>query len=105
MKTSVPRLFLASFAMPESNYHPKTMATRHSLLWRRPGCRDKERKRFAALMRKVEAVRIRYDMTKNALAAEIGTEKTALRSWLTGEAIGRKESVAKIKDFLERYSN
>jgi hypothetical protein len=32
---------------------------RHSMLWRQPGRRDSERKRFAALMAKVEATRLR----------------------------------------------
>jgi hypothetical protein len=43
-------------------------------------------------------------LTKRAVAAEIGTEKSVLLSWLSGEAIGRKESVAKIKDFLKRLA-
>jgi ribosome-binding protein aMBF1 (putative translation factor) len=53
-------------------------------------------------MLKVEAVRLRHGMTKKALASEIGTAEKVLRSWLSGEAIGRKESVAKINDFLKR---
>jgi hypothetical protein len=53
-------------------------------------------------MRKVEQTRLRHGMTKKAVAAEIGTAKDVLRSWLAAESIGRKESVAKIKDFLER---
>jgi ribosome-binding protein aMBF1 (putative translation factor) len=61
-------------------------------------------RKFAALMRKVEVTRLRQGMTKKAVAAEIGTAKDVLRSWLAGEAIGRKESVAKIKDFLKRKS-
>jgi hypothetical protein len=42
-------------------------------------------------MRKVEAVRLRHGMTKKAVATEIGTAKDVLRSWLSGESIGRKE--------------
>jgi len=80
------------------------MAKGHSYLWRKPGRRDEERKKFTALVSKVEAVRLRHGMTKKTVAAEIGTEKSALLSWLSGEAIGRKESVAKINDFLERKS-
>jgi hypothetical protein len=74
-------------------------------MWRKPGRRDEERKKFAALMRKVETVRLRDGLTKQAVAAEIGTDKDVLRSWLVGDAIGRAESVAKIKDFLARQSN
>jgi hypothetical protein len=75
-----------------------------SRYWRRPGRRDEERRKFMALMRRVEAIRLRHRMTKKAVAAGIGTAKDVLRSWLSGEAIGRAESVAKIKDFLERKS-
>jgi DNA-binding transcriptional regulator YiaG len=72
--------------------------------WRRPGRRDEERKQFAALMRKVEAVRIRYGMTKTELAAKLGANVDGVRAWMTGRTIGRKETVAKIKDFLKRNS-
>jgi DNA-binding transcriptional regulator YiaG len=77
------------------------MATGHSLLWRAPGRRDQERKRFAALMRRVEARRRKLGLSKAELAAELGTTKDALRAWMTGRTIGRKETVAKIKTFLE----
>ena len=80
------------------------MAKGHSYLWRKPGRRDGERRKFKALMRKVEAIRLRQGMTKKAVAAEIGTAKDVLRSWLAGEAIGRKESVVRIKDFVKRKS-
>jgi len=53
-------------------------------------------------MRKVEAVRLRYGMSKSALAAELETNTDALRNWMTGRAIGRRETVAKINDFLRR---
>ena len=78
------------------------MAKGHSYLWRQPGRRDEERKRFSDLMRKVEAVRIRYGMTKTELAAELGANVHGVRAWMTGRTIGRKETVAKIEDFLER---
>jgi ribosome-binding protein aMBF1 (putative translation factor) len=61
-------------------------------------------KQFAALMRKVEAVRIRYGMTKIELAAELGANVDGVRAWMTGRTIGRKETVAKIEDFLKRKS-
>jgi transcriptional regulator with XRE-family HTH domain len=77
------------------------MAKGHSYLWRKPGRRDGERRKFTALMRKVEAIRLRRGMTKKAVAAEIGTTKEALRSWLSGRSIGRKESVAKIQQFIK----
>jgi hypothetical protein len=35
------------------------MAKGHSYLWRKPGRRDEERKRFAAVVSKVEAIRLR----------------------------------------------
>jgi hypothetical protein len=69
------------------------MAKGHTYFWRKPGRRDEERKQFAALMRKLEAVR---------LAAELETTTGALRNWMTGRAIGRRETVAKINDFLRR---
>ena len=70
--------------------------------WRRPGRRDEERKRFAALMREVEAIRVRDGLTKTELAAELGANVDGVRAWMTGRTIGRKETVAKIKDFLKR---
>jgi DNA-binding transcriptional regulator YiaG len=73
--------------------------------WRRPGRRDEERKQFSALMRKVEAVRIRYGMTKTELADKLGANVDGVRAWMTGRTIGRKETVAKIKDFLKRTNN
>jgi hypothetical protein len=48
------------------------MAEGHTYFWRKPGRRDEERKKFSALMRKVEAVRLRYGMSRTALAAELG---------------------------------
>lgn len=71
------------------------------MLWRAPGRRDQERKRFAALMRKVEAIRVREGWTKRTLAAEIGTNEDALRNWMTGRALGRAETVAKLNAFLK----
>jgi DNA-binding transcriptional regulator YiaG len=55
-------------------------------------------------MREVEAVRVRVGMSKTELATELGTTKDALRAWMTGRTVGRKETVAKIKDFLKRNS-
>jgi ribosome-binding protein aMBF1 (putative translation factor) len=75
------------------------MADRHSMRWRRPGRRDEVRKQFAALMRKVEAIRVRDGMSKTELAAELGANVDGVRAWMTGRAIGRKETVAKIEAF------
>jgi hypothetical protein len=47
---------------------------------------------------------MRHGMSKTALAAELETTTGALRNWMTGRAIGRKETIAKIKDFLRRES-
>jgi hypothetical protein len=79
------------------------MAKGHSYFWRRPGRRDEERKRFAALIRKIEAVRLRYGMTKMELAAELGADVDGVRAWMTGRTIGRKETVD-IRDFLKRLT-
>jgi hypothetical protein len=59
------------------------MAKGHSFLWRKPGRRDEERKRFAALKRRVEEIRIREGMSKTELAAEPQTTTDALRAWMT----------------------
>jgi hypothetical protein len=66
------------------------MAKGHSFLWRKPGRSDEERNQFAALMRKVEALRVRYGMTKVELAAELGANVDGVRAWMTGRTIGRK---------------
>jgi DNA-binding transcriptional regulator YiaG len=53
-------------------------------------------------MRKVEAVRLPYGMTKTELAAELGANVDGVRAWMTGRTIGRKKTIAKIQDFLDR---
>lgn len=78
------------------------MAKGHTYFWRKPGRRDAERKKFAALMREVEGVRLRYGMTKTELAAELGANVDGVRAWMTGRMVGRKESFDKIKTFLTR---
>jgi ribosome-binding protein aMBF1 (putative translation factor) len=70
--------------------------------WRAPGRRSAEREKFRRLMQKVEAVRERDGITKTELAAELGANVDGVRAWMTGRTIGRKETVAKIEDFLER---
>lgn len=77
------------------------MAKGHTYFWRAPGRRDEERKRFASLMRKVEAIRVREGLTKRALASEVGTNKDALHNWISGKAIGRRETVEKLRAFLK----
>jgi len=76
------------------------MVDSHSLFQRMPGRRDQERKQFAALMRKVEALRLRLGMSKTELAAELETTTDAVRAWMTGRTIGRNETVERIKRFL-----
>jgi DNA-binding transcriptional regulator YiaG len=76
------------------------MAKGHTYFWRKPGRPDEGRKKFSALMRKVEAFRLRYGISKTELAAELETTTDALRAWMTGRTVGRKETVAKIRDFL-----
>ena len=78
------------------------MAKGHTYFWRKPGRRDEERKNFAALTRKVEALQLRQGISKTALAAELETTTDALRNWMTGRAIRRKETVVKNNDFLRR---
>jgi ribosome-binding protein aMBF1 (putative translation factor) len=58
-----------------------------SKYWRRPGRRDQERKAFSRLMDRVEKIRLRDGLTKNAVAAEIGTSKVVLCSWVTGSIL------------------
>jgi hypothetical protein len=77
------------------------MAKGHTYFWRKPGRRDAERKEFAALMRKVEKVRVRDRLTLRVLAAEIGTTRDVVGEWLAGKSIGRKESIERIKTFLK----
>jgi DNA-binding transcriptional regulator YiaG len=48
-------------------------------------------------MRKVEARRLKLGLSKKELAAELGTTSDAVRNWLTGRTVGRKETVAKVK--------
>jgi DNA-binding transcriptional regulator YiaG len=51
-------------------------------------------------MRNVEAVRLRYGMTKTELAAELGANVDGVSAWMSGRTIGRKETVERIKRFL-----
>ena len=55
-------------------------------------------------MRSLERVRLREGITKPELARRLKTHKAVIRSWLTGESIGRKASVERIKAFLEDRS-
>jgi len=55
-------------------------------------------------MRKVEVVRIRHGMSKTELAAELGAKVDGVRAWMTRRTVGRKETVVKIKEFLNRKS-
>jgi len=55
-------------------------------------------------MRKVETIRLRYGMSKTALAGELGTTLDSVCAWMTGRTVGRKETVVKIEDFLKRRS-
>jgi ribosome-binding protein aMBF1 (putative translation factor) len=80
---------------------PFGMAKGHTYFWRRPGRRDEERKQFAVLMRKVEGIRVREGLSKSALAAEIGTNENALRNWMTGRALGRRETIPKLELFVK----
>lgn len=77
------------------------MAKGHSFLWRKPGRRDAERKKFARQMARVEATRLRCSLSKTELASELSTTTDALRAWMTGRTVGRKETVTKIKGFLK----
>jgi DNA-binding transcriptional regulator YiaG len=52
-------------------------------------------------MKQVEAVRVREGMTRAKLAAELETTLGALRNWMSGRTIGRRETVAKLKTFLK----
>lgn len=76
------------------------MAKAHPFLWRAPSRRDQEHKRFAALMRKVEALRIGREMSKTELAAKLETTTDAVRAWMTGRTMARNETVERIKRFL-----
>jgi DNA-binding transcriptional regulator YiaG len=55
-------------------------------------------------MKKVEAIRVRHGMSKTELAAALGANVDGVRNWMTGRTVGRKETVAKINDFLTRRS-
>jgi hypothetical protein len=52
-------------------------------------------------MHKLEKVRVRDGLTLRVLAAEIGTTRDVVGEWLAGKSIGRKESVAKIQQFIK----
>jgi ribosome-binding protein aMBF1 (putative translation factor) len=43
-------------------------------------------------------------MSKTELAAELETTTDALRAWMTGRTVGRKETFDKIEDFIKRKS-
>lgn len=64
------------------------MAKGHTYFWGKPGRRDAERGKFAALMREVEAIRRRHGMSKTALAQELRTSKDVICA-LDQRKIGR----------------
>jgi len=55
-------------------------------------------------MRRVESRRLKIGMSKTELAHKLNTTTDAVRNWMTGRTVGRKETVAKINDFLRRKS-
>ena len=69
-----------------------------------PGRRETERKRFASLIKAVERIRIRDGMTNAELARGSGTGANVVSGWLNGRAIGRGESVQRLKAFLNSYT-
>lgn len=73
--------------------------------WRAPGAESAERDKFRCLIHTLEAVRVREGMTKRKLAAALGTTVGGLRNWTMGRTVDRKETVAKIRDFLKQFSS
>jgi DNA-binding transcriptional regulator YiaG len=71
-----------------------------SRYWRRPGRRDEERRKFTALMRKVEKIRLRDGITKTAMATAIAVGKDVFFDWLSGRSLPSKTSIAKIDVFV-----
>jgi DNA-binding transcriptional regulator YiaG len=55
-------------------------------------------------MKEVETVSVREGMTKPKLAATLGTTTDALRAWMTGRTVGRKETVARLGEFIRQRS-
>jgi len=71
-----------------------------SRYWRRPGRRDEERKRFSALLQKLERYRLRGRITKREPARRLNTSEAAIHYWLSGRTIGRNATVERIEEFL-----
>jgi DNA-binding transcriptional regulator YiaG len=72
-----------------------------SRYWRRPGCRDEERRQFTALMRQVEKIRLRDGITKTAMATAIGVGKDVFFDWLSGRSLPSSTSFAKIEALVK----
>ncbi len=53
-------------------------------------------------MAKLERVRLSKGMTKRELARQLKTTKDVIYDWLSGKMIGRKASVERIKEFLQK---
>jgi hypothetical protein len=71
------------------------------MLWRKPGRRDKEREAFTRLMREVEKIRLRDDVTKTAVATAIGVRKDVFFDWLSGRSLPSQKSIATIEAFIK----
>ncbi len=54
-------------------------------------------------MKEVERIRILEGMTNAELARRIGTDANVVSGWRNGRAVGRQESVERIKAFLQAY--
>jgi transcriptional regulator with XRE-family HTH domain len=67
------------------------------------GRRENERRRFAGLIKAVQRIRVREAMTNAELARGIGTGANVVSGWLNGRAIGREESVQRLRAFLNAY--
>jgi transcriptional regulator with XRE-family HTH domain len=55
-------------------------------------------------MANLEQTRLCYGMTKRQVCAEIGVYQSQLRAWMSGRTVGSEQTVARIKEFLERKS-
>jgi DNA-binding transcriptional regulator YiaG len=61
----------------------------------------KSERKFTALMRKVEKIRLRDGLTKTAMATAIGVGKDVFFDWLSGRSLPNKTSIAKIEAFVK----
>ena len=81
------------------------MPTGNSLYQRKPGRLEGEKKKFHALVGKLEKPASEHGYTKKQIATELGVSVTAVYQWSTGYTLtARRETIERLEQFLSAHA-